>query len=305
MGRGARRYKAPGPIANKAIEDEFYETKEEAHTLVAGVHYRCVNYNVWRFYELVHGGGPSISRIYDDIYSPKGQSILQAVIVVQKLIRQFLARCKRDRLYTLELSRTDAALEVIATVAQTYVKEKVFDSLNKQKEMRRNEILGEISRMTVAIWRSKKNFEPEGLLARRKEDQAVFARAPRSRGAVSADDAITIVQDLQPVIHLASTSRYSKRLLEADGIKFSLAKFPGTEYAVVSNSKNDLIVDGSRIVSINGTPTSALSFLETKQLLSAATWPIDIVFEKPPNSKLLVIYFLCYFNYLPKTYLNV
>jgi hypothetical protein len=36
--------------------------KEGKKELKIPTHYRCVNYNVWRFYELVHGGGPCISR---------------------------------------------------------------------------------------------------------------------------------------------------------------------------------------------------------------------------------------------------
>ena len=31
--------------------------------------FRVVNFNVWRFYELIHGGGPIICRRMDDIYS--------------------------------------------------------------------------------------------------------------------------------------------------------------------------------------------------------------------------------------------
>jgi hypothetical protein len=166
MGRGARRYEAPGPITNEALLQEYNETKDEMHTLVAGEHYRSVNYNVWRFYELVHGGGPCISRLFDDIYSPKAQSILQAVIGVQKLIRIYLAKCKRTRLYVNELSRTDAGLEVVAAVILARVREKKEKEMQDQKIKHKKDILDEISKMTVAIWRSKKNYQPEGLLAR-------------------------------------------------------------------------------------------------------------------------------------------
>ncbi len=37
--------------------------------LVLGEDYRLVNYNVWKYWLLVYGGGPSIGRASKDIYS--------------------------------------------------------------------------------------------------------------------------------------------------------------------------------------------------------------------------------------------
>jgi hypothetical protein len=55
MGRGARRYIPPGRITNQGLLDA--SRKEGKKDLKIGKDYRAVNYNVWRFYELVHGGG--------------------------------------------------------------------------------------------------------------------------------------------------------------------------------------------------------------------------------------------------------
>lgn len=53
---------------------------------------RCVSYNAWRYLELVHGGGPCISRKDNWIYADFGVSYLQGIIMIQNRMRIFLAR---------------------------------------------------------------------------------------------------------------------------------------------------------------------------------------------------------------------
>ena len=55
---------------------------------------RAVSYNVWRFYELVHGGGPCVSRKDNVLHSKYGVSYLQAIIMIQTQIRICLAKMK-------------------------------------------------------------------------------------------------------------------------------------------------------------------------------------------------------------------
>ena len=170
MGRGARRYKPPGPITNlklnKTYQAETLDKNSYYRSLVISKDYRSVNYNVWRFYELVHGGGPCISREEDDIYSPVKYSYLQAVIFLQARIRTFLAKCTRDYLYTFYLSQTDSAIEVMSNIQELHIKSKIEGLLIEQKESYRKEVLDEIAIYTVSIWRAKKNYEPEETLQR-------------------------------------------------------------------------------------------------------------------------------------------
>lgn len=122
---------------------------------------------------------------------------------------------------------------------------------------------------------------------RRKEDQLVFSRAPKGKFSASSDSS-TIVPDMQPIIHIANTSRYTKKLLESDGIPFSLKRVPGTEFAVISETKNEVFVKGSKIIFINGLPTTAMNFSEIKETLSGAKWPITLQLERPADPALLV-----------------
>ena len=109
MGRGARRYRPPGPIDNLRLYEQHrsdVSDKSYMRTLVLAKDYRCINYNVWRFYELVYGGGPCIARLEDDIYSFKSCSLLQGAITIQKIVRMFIARRRRERLFTRLISRS-------------------------------------------------------------------------------------------------------------------------------------------------------------------------------------------------------
>lgn len=92
MGRGPRRYLPPGPITNAEILEE--SKKEGKKTLKISKDYRCVNYNAWRFLELVHGGGPCIGRKEEDIYSAKSFSYLEAIIMIQGRMRIYIANAK-------------------------------------------------------------------------------------------------------------------------------------------------------------------------------------------------------------------
>lgn len=107
MGRGARRYIPPGKISNWALLESYEDMQRRLlRELKLAKDYRCVNYNVWKFYQLVHGGGPCICRLDEDIYSERATSYLQAVIIIQSRIRLYLAKVMRDKLYIKQFSLT-------------------------------------------------------------------------------------------------------------------------------------------------------------------------------------------------------
>ncbi len=81
--------------------------------LKLSVDYRCVNYNVWRYWTMVHGGGPPITRVEMDIYSFEGMGMQQACIKIQSLIRKFLSRVRYTRKLLLAAEKMSGTLDAL------------------------------------------------------------------------------------------------------------------------------------------------------------------------------------------------
>ena len=210
MGRGARRYLPPGPIANQEFLLE--SRKEGKKELKIPTHYRCVNYNVWRFYELVHGGGPCISRKEQDIYSDygtihlafliphphmtfttlcyhcthnpndhliatPGMSLLQAVIRIQTWVRIFLAKCRRKLLFYRYFSGRQACKAVILDMASKRNQKAISAIVNREQFARTESNLKEAAVFTQIMWRKKKSYVAAENLERLKYDQEIFAKS--------------------------------------------------------------------------------------------------------------------------------
>ena len=111
MGRGPRRYLPPGRITNSDLRAKALAPGRKE--LKKGVDYRCVTYNVWKFFELVHGGGPTIARKDQDIYSAVTFSFLQGVVWAQTHARMRIAQKFRRRLYMERLSKSQTAKALI------------------------------------------------------------------------------------------------------------------------------------------------------------------------------------------------
>ena len=283
MGRGARRYKPPGPIDNariKSVYDE--EIQGSKRSLEPSIDYRSVNYNVWHYYQLVHGGGPELSRLDDDIYSAVAYSFLQAVIMLQRHCRKFLARCRRYNLQSLELSKQESVIELLTKQAKQQIDDNVNSILKHQKEQHKKQELDIISTVTVSIYRNKKNLEPEESLHRRKGDHLVFARASGAKKELTT----SIVEDIQPIIHIADTSEYTVELSGKQGIPFSLQK--GLSSVIISNrGDTNGIDDGSHIVEINGYPVATLDYEDVKALLEKSKFPLTLKMKRPMDSQKL------------------
>jgi len=117
-GRGPRRYLPPGKISNHTLIQQLALNRKD---IAIAKEYRCVNFNVWRFYELVHGGGPIIARQEQEIYSPKGISFIHAIILVQTRIRIYLSKKERILLYMKRLSTCQVAKAVNVEVIKLLV----------------------------------------------------------------------------------------------------------------------------------------------------------------------------------------
>ena len=283
MGRGARRYKPPGPIDNSKLKEVYEEEiSGPKRSLEVSIDYRSVNYNVWHYYQLVHGGGPELSRLDDDIYSVTKYSFLQAIIMVQRCCRKFLAKCRRFNLYSLELSKQDAVMELLTMKSKQQIEENVSNILKRQKEQHKKQELDNIATWTVSIYRNKKNLEPEDSLHRRKGDHTVFLRANGGKKVLSTN----IVEDVKPIIHIANTSQYEVELSEKQGIPFSLIK--GLSSVMVSNPGDiNGIDDGSHIVEISGFPAATLEYDDVKALLARSKFPIKLKMTRPTSKQKL------------------
>jgi len=120
MGRGPRRYLPPGRITNSDLKAKAHAPGRKE--LKRGVEYRCVTFNVWRFLELVHGGGPVIAREEQEIYSKMVFSYLQGVVWSQTHARMKQAVNIRRRLYMERLSKGQVAKAVIYAVKEEQIK---------------------------------------------------------------------------------------------------------------------------------------------------------------------------------------
>jgi len=286
MGRGPRRYLPPGPITN--LELLIESKKSGRRTLEISKHYRCVNYNVWRFLEIVHGGGPCISRKEEDIYSSFGYSQLQAVIKIQTRMRIYLSKMRKYYLQMIQLSRRQTGRAIIIEETIKEIKKSIDDKIRLEELSRTKDKLIKAITFTQSVWRKKKNFVPEENLEKIKNDQEVFARA---RAAATANDISAteelVVLDLQPIVKIGSTNIYITTIPEEiSKLPFRTQRLPGSETAIIAETDNDaLFTLNSKILSINSYPVAALTYEQVKQRLESASWPLVLELEKPMKAE--------------------
>jgi len=345
MGRGPRRYLPPGPISNLQLAFDMntdYENRRDARDttnfdqyskngkgeeakkgqvkipqssaskkwLEKVKHYRCVNCNVWKFYQLVHGGGPVISRQDADIYSPFSVSYLQGVEMLQTRVRIMIAKRKREELYTRRLSKTRVAQAFLSKELDSMKKNAVTAQIAKEASVRLNQGLIVATQLTQKLWRKKNNKLPEEKLAVAQRDQAIFNRSNRlthsgriadpdmtkkSKRKVSttaADNDFSanpegqnIISDVVPIIHIGNTSRYTASLTDEENLKvpFKIKKLPWMEIAVIAESTDGHFIVDSKILSINGHPASSMLYTELRHKLGSHHRPMTLVLERPPN----------------------
>ncbi|DBA04884.1 TPA: hypothetical protein N0F65_006886 [Lagenidium giganteum] len=98
----------PGKITNTHLINP--QTNAPKDLLVAGKHYRCVNYLVWQYFVQVYGGGPRLLRKEPNIYTTNVYDMNTLAVLLQKLVRGYLGRlrAKRRRHYMLH---QDPAME--------------------------------------------------------------------------------------------------------------------------------------------------------------------------------------------------
>ena len=123
-------------------------------------HYHEVNFNLWHYWKMVHGGGPCISRKNKEIDSPMRCGYMEAVFRMQCFGRMVIAKQKRDDLYWKNLSRN--AKEVRRVLAQAQLEKIEADakaSILEAQEKRQDNKLSDACQFTQRVWRSKKTYE--------------------------------------------------------------------------------------------------------------------------------------------------
>eukprot|EP01033_Poteriospumella_lacustris_P008747 gene8747-6286_t len=256
------------------------------------VDYRVVNFNVWRFLQLVHGGGPVISRELPDLYAKQTYTFLHAVVMIQTRIRIKLARMQLQRLRLRKLSQTYAGKLLLVQEANQVIQARARRQLEDLRQARITKNLDTAATFTQNLWRLKKHYYNEEALEAKQKEQQSFAHVHRFQGDIALSneqDGHQVVLDRKPVIQLGSTNVYAVVFADNDGaLPFVLHRLVGTQQAMVAKSKDERrIVPESILLSINGKPTNTLSYEEIKQDLSHAAFPLRLEFMKPYETRLL------------------
>jgi hypothetical protein len=289
MGRGPRRYLPPGRVDNDWLMDQIRNPGR--HMIRVAEHYRCVNYNVWAFYTMVHTGGPCIPRKDQNVYSDVGMSYLQAVLLVQTRMRVYLARKQKRFLYMERFSRTFVARGILAGEMMELNKSIVHKSIQAERRKRLDSKVRQAVVLTQRLWRKKAKSVPEENLARSQADQEIFRRgaAMGAEAAVSSDLGI-VVRVVHPVVNIGSTSTYFVTVEEDQymgRVPFEIQKVPWSEEAIIPLNPSSPHLDhltyvpGSKILSVNDLPTASMTYTELKAKISTVPWPLRFELMRP------------------------
>ncbi|CAM9466034.1 unnamed protein product [Ectocarpus sp. 12 AP-2014] len=176
LGRGARRYHAPGEIDNRSLLDAPNKARKG---LVLGEDYRLVNYNVWTYWLLVYGGGPSIGRASKDIYGRSAIANPTAVVKIQATIRGFLGRKRAWREYFSRLAMEHAgAKEALYERRLRDIQEAALAHIETARRERKKGRMTRAALFTQVEWRRKKGYTYQvDRLETQQYIQDVFERA--------------------------------------------------------------------------------------------------------------------------------
>ena len=291
---GARRYNPPGPITNgellgwregEADEDTGVRTRrlEPLPNLKRIYHYRCVNYNVWAFWCLVHSGGPPISRKAASIYAEPLVGKLQAVLTLQCFARKTIAGVQADVLFLSHLGKTAAgSKEVLFDHCKEAFAREQKAAAESLIAVKRDERFAVLARFTQEHWRAKKALDSnDGELQKRKYEQEVFAAATGEVEA-SCGGAPLVVGAPLPIVRIGSSEEYSVTLEEDGGLPFTLRKHAACESAYVTAVLPSVpVIRHSVLIEANGYPLQSLSFQDTMRRLRAVRWPVTLRLRRP------------------------
>lgn len=103
----------PGAIGNHHLMDERLRAPKDQ--LQVAKHYRCINGPTWHYLFKIYGGGPVLARRSADIYSKRVIDLTTFSVLVQKIVRGFLARRRASKRLTYVLCQHPVMALAIAT----------------------------------------------------------------------------------------------------------------------------------------------------------------------------------------------
>ncbi|CAM9339819.1 unnamed protein product, partial [Laminaria digitata] len=211
LGRGARRYHAPGEIDNWSLL--LYNQRVLTNIcslpplfwqgLVLGEDYRVVNFNVWKYWRLVYGGGPSIGRPSKNIYSRSATAYPTAVVKVQATMRGFLGRKRAWQEYLFRLAMEHAgAKEVLYERAMHGEQVAALAHIETARRRRRQGKVTRAALFTQVEWRRKKGYVYQvDKLETQQYIQEVFEKADNSISE-SAKNKSIVVREVKSIVNI-------------------------------------------------------------------------------------------------------
>jgi len=291
----AERKKQPaqGSGAKEASGGAPSEQKEQ---IQIARHYRAVNYNLWVYWKMVHGGGPCISRKNKDILSPPSCGTgMEAVSRLQRFGRMVIAKQDRIDRYWKHLSQTAAGVrEVLVEFEANRLKDRAKKAIQASRNERTKSRLQLAARYTQRAWRAKKQYAFNDDNVRvQKHAQEVFATAD---GEVerAAPGAPFVVEEGESVVKLGGVERFDVKFTDADGptLPVTLKKHSCSELTFVQGVEpkwredhpgrsRELLTKDCVLLVIQNYPVSSLAHKQVMSRLTAAKWPLTLRFERP------------------------
>eukprot|EP00635_Sarcinochrysidales_sp_CCMP3193_P000343 CAMPEP_0118917576 /NCGR_PEP_ID=MMETSP1166-20130328/17404_1 /TAXON_ID=1104430 /ORGANISM="Chrysoreinhardia sp, Strain CCMP3193" /LENGTH=968 /DNA_ID=CAMNT_0006857767 /DNA_START=53 /DNA_END=2959 /DNA_ORIENTATION=+ len=262
--------------------------------LTIGKHYRAVNYNLWVYWKMVHGGGPCISRKQKDITSaPACGTNAEARSRLQRFGRVCVAKNRRLARYWQHLSKTAPGVrEVLLEYEEKRLKKRAEEAISASKSERTKSRLRDAARYTQRTWRAKKQYAFNDDNVRvQKHAQEVFATAD---GEVehAAPGAPFVVEEGEAVVKLGNAERYDVKFTDADGptLPVTLKKHSCSELTFIQVvdkrfKRDPSVKEDSVLLVVQNYPVSSLTHLQAMSRLTSARWPVSLRFERPLEEK--------------------
>lgn len=294
------RQKGPASSVFSAVASkgaDALQQPEAKETLALVRHYRAINYNLWVYWKMVHGGGPCISRKSKDITSaPTCGTGMEAVSRLQRFGRMVLAKQERLDLYWKHLSRTAPGVrEVLALWEERKLRERAEATIKASKTERTKSRLQLAARYTQRTWRAKKQYAFNDDNVRvQKHAQEIFAMAD---GEVerAAPGAPFVVEEGESIVKLGGVERFDVKFTDLDGptLPMTLKKHSCSELTFVQTvappENNDRrkskqlenLVPDCILLLVNNYPVSSLTHKQVMDRITSAKWPLTLRFERP------------------------
>mmetsp|Transcript_36274 Transcript_36274/g.112244 ORF Transcript_36274/g.112244 Transcript_36274/m.112244 type:complete len:848 (+) Transcript_36274:242-2785(+) len=268
--------------------------KAQPEPATIGRHYRAINYDLWVYWKMVHGGGPCISRKTKELDSlPACGAGREATSRLQRFGRVCIAKQRKLEDYWRHLSATAAGVrEVLADAAEQKIRDRVDETLGRAKNKRTEGRLKLAARYTQRMWRSKKAYAFNDDNVRvMKHAQEIFATADGEVEHASAG-APFIVEEGERIVQLGGAEQYEVKFTEADGpsLPVVLKKHSCSELTFVHSvdkkalsmkKGRDQLLPDSVLLVVQAYPASSLSHEQVMHRLRSAKWPLTLRFARP------------------------